>query len=110
MLPGREIQAMRRKRWSTRSLMILTAIVAVDAALVVQSTRLGPGIEFTLFITSVVVTLNLFLATFLKSADRMNAAPPEKQTEMVITLGCLLVVIMALMVPVMLVILLRAQG
>jgi hypothetical protein len=40
----------------------------------------------------------------------MNAVPPEKQTEMVITLGCLMLVIMALMIPVMLVVLLRAQG
>jgi hypothetical protein len=101
---------MRRKRWSTQSLMILTAIIAVDVTLVSQASRLGPGIEFTLFIGAVVVTLNLFVATFLKSADRMNAVPPEKQTEMVITLGCLMLVIMALMIPVMLVVLLRAQG
>ncbi len=101
---------MRRKPWSIRALMILTAVIGVDVALVIQSTRLGPGIEFTLFIAAVAITLNLFVASFLKSADRMNAAPPEKQTEMVITLGCLLLVIMALMIPVMLVILLRAQG
>ncbi len=101
---------MRRKPWSIRTLMIVTAAVAVDTAVVVQASRIGRGIEFTLFIAATMVTLNLFLASFLKSADRMNAVPPEKQTEMVITLGCLLVVIMALMVPVMLVILLRAQG
>jgi hypothetical protein len=96
---------MLRKRWTTQSLMIITAVVGVDAAMVVQANRIGPGIEFTLFIAAVMVTLNLFIASFLKSADRMNAVPPEKQTEMVITLGCLLLVIMALMVPVFLVIL-----
>lgn len=101
---------MRRKRWSTRTWMIVTAVAAVDSALVIQSTRLGPGIEFTLFIAAVAITLNLFVASFLNAADRMNAAPPEKQTEMVITLGCLLLVIMALMIPVMLVVILRAQG
>jgi hypothetical protein len=85
--------------------MIVTAVVGVDAAMVVQADRIGPGIEFTLFIAAVMVTLNLFIASFLKSADRMNSVPPEKQTEMVITLGCLLLVIMALMVPVFLVIL-----
>jgi hypothetical protein len=90
--------------------MVVTAIVGIDVALVLQASRLGPGIEFTLFIAAVVVTLNLFLGSLLKAADRMNAAPPEKQTEMVITLGCLVLVIMALMIPVMLVILLRAQG
>jgi hypothetical protein len=90
--------------------MIVTAAVGVDVAMVIQARRIGPGIEFTLFIAATMVTLNLFIASFLKSADRMNAAPPEKQTEMVITLGCLLLVIMALMIPVMLVILVRAQG
>jgi hypothetical protein len=90
--------------------MIVTAIVAVDSAVVVQSARLSTGVEFPLFIAAVVVTLNLFLGSFLKAADRMNAVPPEKQTGMVVTLGCLLLVIMALMIPVMLVILLRAGG
>jgi hypothetical protein len=105
MRTDRETRTMLRKRWSTRSLMIVTAVVGVDAAMVVQADRIGPGIEFTLFIAAVMVTLNLFIASFLKSADRMNSVPPEKQTEMVITLGCLLLVIMALMVPVFLVIL-----
>jgi hypothetical protein len=105
MRTDREIRIMLRKRWTTQSLMIITAVVGVDAAMVVQANRIGPGIEFTLFIAAVMVTLNLFIASFLKSADRMNAVPPEKQTEMVITLGCLLLVIMALMVPVFLVIL-----
>ncbi len=40
----------------------------------------------------------------------MNAAPPEKQTEMVLTLGCLLLVIMALLVPVLVVIMIKAAG
>ncbi len=44
---------MRRKPWSIRALMILTAVIGVDVALVIQSTRLGPGIEFTLFIAAV---------------------------------------------------------
>ena len=56
------------------------------------------------------VTLNLFFASYFEAADRINAAPPEMQTEMILTLGCLVLVIMALMVPILLVILLRAQG
>ncbi len=90
--------------------MFLTAVLGVDTAIVVQATRFGRGIEFTLFIVAVVGTLNLFLASYFQAADRINSAPPEKQTEMILSLGCLLVVIMALLVPVVLVILLRAQG
>ena len=100
----------RRKRWSTRGLMILTAVIGVDAAVMIQASRIGPGIEFTLFIGAAMGTLNLFFASYLQAADRMNAAPPEKQTEMVLTLGCLLMVMMALLVPVLLVILVKAQG
>ena len=69
--------------------------------------RIGPGIEFTLFIAATMGTLNLFFASYLKAADRINAAPPEKQTEMVLTLGCLLLVIMALLVPVLIVIMIN---
>ena len=58
--------------------MILTAVVAVDVAVLIQSASLGFGIEFPLFIASVLLTLNLFFATYLKAADRMNAAPPEQ--------------------------------
>jgi hypothetical protein len=101
---------MRRRWWSTRGLMIVTAVIGVDAAIVIQAGRIGPGIEFTLFIAAVVVTLNLLFASYLESADRINAAPAEKQTEMILTLGCLLAVIMALLVPVLIVILLRAQS
>jgi hypothetical protein len=96
---------MPRKRWSTRGLMIITAVIGVDVAIVIHADRIGPGIEFTLFIAAAVVTLNMLFATYLDSADRMNAAPPEKQTEMVLTLGCLLLVIMALLVPILIVIL-----
>jgi heme/copper-type cytochrome/quinol oxidase subunit 3 len=90
--------------------MIVTAVVGVDIAIVIQADRMGSRIEFTLFIASAVVTLNLFFASYFKAADRINAAPPEKQTVMILTLGCLVLVIMALMVPILLVILLRAQG
>jgi hypothetical protein len=77
---------------------------------VIQADRIGPGIEFTLFIAAAMVTLHLFFASYLKAADRINAAPPEKQTEMILTLGCLVVVMMALMVPILIVILIQAQG
>jgi hypothetical protein len=99
-----------RHRLSTRDLMILTAAIGVDAAVVIQADRIGPGIEFTLFIAAVMGTLNLFFASYMKAADRINAAPPEKQTEMIVTLGCLLLVIMALLVPVLIVIMIKAQG
>ena len=56
------------------------------------------------------VTLNFFFVSYLQAAERMNSAPPEKQTEMVLTLGCLLLVMMGLLVPVVIVILVRAQG
>ena len=103
---------MRRKRprWSTRGLMIATAVIGVDAAVVVQAARFGATVEFALFIAAVMGTLNLFFASYLQAADRMNAAPPEKQTEMLLSLGCLLGVMMALMVPVVIVILMVAQG
>jgi heme/copper-type cytochrome/quinol oxidase subunit 3 len=99
-----------RYRISTRGLMILTAVVGVDAAVVIQAARVGATVEFTLFIAAAMVTLNLFFASYLKAADRINAAPPEKQTEMILTLGCLVLVMMTLLVPVVIVILIRAQG
>jgi hypothetical protein len=99
-----------RHRISTRGLMILTAVVGVDAAVVIQAARVGATVEFTLFIAAAMVTLNLFFASYLKAADRINSAPPEKQTEMILTLGCLVLVMMALLVPVVIVILIRAQG
>ena len=34
------------------------------------------------------MTLNFFLITYLEIADRINAAPPEKQTAMLLSLGC----------------------
>ena len=100
---------MRRNRWSTRSLMIATAVIGVDSAILIQAGRVGTGIEFLLFIGAALVTLNLFFASYLQAADRINAAPPEKQTEMIVSLGCLLAVIMALLVPILVVILLRAE-
>jgi hypothetical protein len=90
--------------------MIVTAVVGVDAAVVVQAARVGSTVEFTLFIAAVMGTLNLFFASYMKAADRINAAPPEKQTEMILSLGCLILVMMALLVPVVIVLLLRAQG
>ena len=99
-----------RNRLTTRALMIITAVVGVDMAVVIQAARVGATVEFTLFIAASMVTLNLFFASYLKAADRINAAPPEKQTEMILSLGCLLMVMMALLVPVVIVILLRAQG
>ena len=100
---------MRRNRWSTRSLMIATAVIGVDSAILIQAGRVGSGIEFLLFIGAALVTLNLLFASYLQAADRINTAPPEKQTEMILSLGCLLVVIMALLVPILVVILLRAE-
>ncbi len=96
-----------RKQLSTRGLMILTAVIGVNAAVVVQASRVVPTVEFTLFIGAVMGTLNMLFVSYLKAADRINAAPPEKQTVMILSLGCLLVVIMALLVPVLLVILLN---
>ena len=100
---------MRPRRISTRTLMILTAVIAVDVAVLIQSASLGFGIEFPLFIASVLLTLNLFFASYLKAADRINAAPPERQTEMILTLGCLVAVMMVLMIPIVFVILMRGR-
>src|SRR5258708_9624955 len=100
---------MRTRRISTRTLLILTAVVAVDVAVLIQWASLGCGIEFPLFLASVLVMLNLFFATSLKAADRMNAAPPERQTEMVLTLGCLVLILMVLMIPIVFVVLMRGR-
>jgi heme/copper-type cytochrome/quinol oxidase subunit 3 len=89
--------------------MVLTAVVGFDGAVLVQAASLGFGIEFPLFIASVLVTLNLFFASYLKAADRINAAPPEKQTETILTLGCLVAVIMILSVPILFVLLMRGR-
>jgi heme/copper-type cytochrome/quinol oxidase subunit 3 len=100
---------MQARRISTRSLMILTAVVAVDVAVLIQSASLGFGIEFPLFIASDLVTINMFFASYLKATDRMNAAPPERQTEMVLTLGCLVLILMVLLIPIVFVVLMRGR-
>jgi hypothetical protein len=100
---------MTRYRFSTRSLMIATLVAGFDAAILIQASKLGPGIEFTLFIGSVLLALHLLFPSYLAAAARLNEAPPDRQAGSLLYLGCLVVVIMAIMVPVIVVILLRAK-
>ena len=98
-----------RWRFSTRSLLIAVAIFGAEAAVVIEADKLGPGIEFTLFIGSVLLMLNLLYPGYLAAADRLNEGTPEEQTGQVLALGCFLVLIMIFLIPVVLVILLRSQ-
>ncbi len=98
---------MRRYRISTRTLMLAVAVFAVEGAVIVEAAKLGPGIEFTLFIASVLLMLNILLPSYLAAGQRINEAPPEKQAGELLRLGCFAVLIMFFLIPIVLVILLR---
>lgn len=94
-------------RLTTRGLMIALAIGTVEAFVLVEAHRIGPGIEFTLFIAAVLGTLDFLVPGITSYLDRVNNAAPEQQTGALLGLGCLLVVVALLTVPVSMVLLLR---
>ena len=94
-------------RVTTRGLMGAVAVVAVEVVILIEAHKLGPGIEFTLFIASVLGMLDLLVPGYLAMAERVNSAPPERQAAELFNLGCLLFLIAMFTVPVSLVILLR---
>ena len=94
-------------RLTTRGLMIAVAVLAVEGAILGEAHKLGPGIEFTLFIGSVLGMLDLLVPGYLAAAERINAAPPERQAGELLSIGCLLILIALFTVPISLVILLR---
>ena len=94
-------------RLTTRGLMLILAIGTVEAVILAEAHKLGPGIEFTLFIASVLGMLDLLVPGYLAAADRINSAPPERQGAELLNLGCLLFLIAMFTVPISLVILLR---
>ena len=96
-------------RFTTRGLMIAVAVLAVEGVILVEAAKLGPGIEFTLFIGSVFLLLNLLFSSYLDAARKINEAPPEKQTAAILNLGCFLILMMMAVTPVVLVVLLRSQ-
>ena len=97
-------------RLTTRGLMIAVAVLAVEWLILIEAHKLGPGIEFTLFIGSVLGMLDLLVPGYLDAADRINSAPPERQGAEMLNLGCLLFLIAMFTVPISLVILFRNSG
>ena len=97
-------------RFSTRGLMIAVAVLAVEGVILAEAHKLGPGIEFTLFIGSILGMLDLMVPGYLGAADRINSAPPERQTAELLNVGCLLFLIVMFLVPISLVILIRNSG
>ena len=93
-------------RLTTRGLMIAVAVIAVEIVILAEAHKLGPGVEFTLFIGSVLGMLDLLVPGYLAMAERINAAPPERQAGELFQVGCLLVLIALFTVPISLVILL----
>ena len=100
---------MRRFRFSTRSLMLAVAVVAVEWLVLVESARIGPGVAFTLFMGSVLVVIDLLYVGYLAAAEQINRAPAEEQAGHMLRLGCFLVLIMIFTIPVALVILLGGR-
>ena len=90
--------------------MVALAIFTVEGVILAEAHKLGPGIEFTMFIASVLGVLDLLVPGYLASVDRINEAPPERQAAELFNLGCLLVLIALLTVPISLVLLLRNAG
>ncbi len=87
--------------------MLAVAIFAVEGTVIAEAAKLGPGIEFTLFIASVFLMLNILVPSYLAAGQRINEAPPDKQVGEVLRLGCFAVLIMFFLIPVVLVVLLR---
>ena len=94
-------------RVTTLGLMIGLAVATVEIFILVEAHKMGPGIEFTLFIGSVLVMLDILVPGYLDAAERVNAAPPERQGAELFNLGCVLFLIVLLLVPISLVILVR---
>ena len=92
-------------RVTTRGLMIAVAVVAVEIVILAEAHKLGLGIEFTLFIGSVLGMLDLLVPGYLAMAERVNSAPPERQAGELVQIGCLLFLIALFTVPISLVIL-----
>ena len=85
--------------------MIGVAVIAVELVILAEAHKLGPGIEFTLFIGSVLGMLDVLVPGYLASAERINSAPPERQAAELFNIGCLLILIALFTVPISLVIL-----
>lgn len=94
-------------RITTRGLMIILALGTIEAFILVEAHRIGPGIEFTLFIGAVLGTLDFLVPGMVRYLDRINTAPPERQTEVLLGLGCLVILGSLLTIPVAMVLLLR---
>ena len=92
-------------RLTTRGLMIAVAVIGVEIVILAEAHKLGSGIEFTLFIGSVLGMLDLLVPGYLAMADRINSAPPERQAGELFQIGCLLFLIALFTVPISLVIL-----
>ena len=97
-------------QFTTQGMMIAVAVFAVEGVILVEAHRMGPGIEFTLFIGSVLGVLDFLVPGYLGAAERINSAPPERQTAELLNVGCLLFLIGLFLVPISLVILLRNGG
>jgi len=97
-------------RLTTRGLMIAVAVLAIEWLILLEAHKLGPGIEFTLFIGSVLGMLDLLVPGLLATADRINSAPPGREGAELFKLGCLFFLIALFTVPISLVILLRNTG
>ncbi len=106
---GDEWPPMRRFRFSTRSLMLAVAVVAVEWLVLIEAARIGPGVAFTLFMASVLVLLDLLYVGYLAAADQINRAPAEEQAGPMLRLGCFLVLLMIFVIPVALVVLLGGR-
>ena len=97
-------------RITTRGLMIALAVGTVELVILAEAHKMGPGIEFTLFIGAVLGTLDVLVPGTMNHLDRINTVPPEQQVGELAKLGCLLFMIGLLSVPISLVILLRNGG
>ena len=90
--------------------MVAVAVLAVEGVILAEAHKLGPGIEFTLFIGAILGVLDFLVPGYLAAADRINSAPPERQTAELINVGCLLFLIVMFLVPISLVILICNTG
>jgi uncharacterized membrane protein len=97
----------RPLRVTTRGLMLGVAVLAVELVVLAESHRIGPGVEFTLFMGAVLVTLDFLVPGLLAYVDRVNAVPAERQGAELFNLGCLLFLVSLLIIPVALVLMLR---
>ncbi len=93
---------MRRPRFTIRNLMLLTALCAVDVSILTRIWGRSWGDSgIATFLVSSLLTLNLSGSALVWVVSRTARASPEDQFPLMMSMGCLLVLILISAAPVL---------